>query len=134
MHMRNARNGSMRRIPVILPALAVALAVLPGCLITSANRVDESGIAVTSETLAQLEPGVTTEAWLVSALGEATSRTPTGPDGRTHILRYDHSVTKKSSGSVFLIFGGRSQSSRVSRTFFEVTDGVVMRFWKEASN
>ncbi len=129
-------------------SLAVILCpLLAGCLVSSSNSTQESGVRVSSTTLEQIEPNRTTEQWLIATLGEPTSRTavqsgvptdsnavanataPAGP--KVEILRYDFSRTERSAGAVFLIFGGATSRSEQSRAFFEVTDGVVTRAWRE---
>ncbi len=102
-----------------------------GCLISSANSVEESGVAISSSTLGQVEAGKTSEAWLIATLGEPSSTTIVDGQPDVKVLRYDHVVTRKSSDAVFLVFGGQSKSKRVSRAYFEVEDGIVTRHWSE---
>lgn len=112
-------------------ALTCFLIGASGCLITSASRVDESGVRVSPQTLEQVEPGETTEQWLVATLGEPTARsTVEGEDG-TEILRYTYRRVESSKGAVFLIFGGSRRHEESQTTYFEVTDGVVTRMWTE---
>jgi len=111
--------------------LAVLLFSLTGCLIHSSSSVDESGKLVGDNTLQQIEPGTTTQEWLLATLGEPTSRSPVRGPGNIEILGYCHERIKKSSGSVFLLFGGSSKNIDRRTTFFEITDGVVSRYWTE---
>jgi len=55
-------------------ALALLALTLGGCLVASSSSSYETGRQVTSSTLAKIELGVTTENWLIGALGEPTSR------------------------------------------------------------
>jgi hypothetical protein len=112
-------------------ALACLLFSLTGCLIHSSSTVDESGKRVGDSTLQQVEPGTTTEEWLVATLGEPTSRSPVRGPGDMEILGYCHERIKKSSGSVFLLFGGSSKDIDRRTTYFETTDGIVTRYWTE---
>ena len=77
---------------------------------------------------------MTTEAWLLASLGEPTSRTTVMGEEGVQILRYDHVVRRSSSGAVFLIFAGDSKYKSVQRTFFELVDGTVSRYWTESSS
>jgi len=115
---------------ITVVALLSACAFLPGCLVTSGSSITESGMEVSSTTLDQIEVGRTTESWLIAALGEPSHRTAVGDDGGA-ILRYDYKVVRKGHGTVFLIFAGGSRKERVERTFFEVEDGVVTRWWRD---
>ena len=109
--------------------LAIVLTVSSGCLVSHRKSVDEAGVQVSPATLAQVEPGHTTEAWLLATLGEPTSRRTV--DDRVSILRYNYTRETSSRGRVFLLFSGRSKSQESSTTFFEVTDGIVTRHWTE---
>jgi hypothetical protein len=64
-------------------------------------------------------------------LGEPTLRTDIADHPGQQILRYDFTRSEQSSGAVFLIFGGSTTRQSSSRVFFEVTNGVVTRFWQE---
>lgn len=119
------------KIVAVCGVMTGILALQGGCLVTSAEREEESGVAVSGSTLEQVAPGETTEAWLLATLGEPTSRQPVAGKDGVEILRYDHCQTKASSGTVLFLFGGSSASSTTQRTYFEVTNGVVTRHWRE---
>jgi hypothetical protein len=121
----------MLRQLMIGAVLLGAVALTSGCLVMSGKSVDESGVKVSSDTLRQIEPGVTTEAWLLATLGEPTERTAIEDQEHVQILRYDHTVSKSEGGTVFLLFAGGSETRKTTRTYFEVTDGVVTRYWNE---
>jgi hypothetical protein len=121
----------MKRTIAIGIALAAFALTAGGCLITADTSVHESGTAVGQSTLRQIEPGVTTEAWVLATLGDPTERTVVEGQENTAVLRYDHTVRKYSDGTVFLLFSGESDTKRTRRTFFEITDGVVSRYWTE---
>ena len=118
----------------IAPLAAAALCCLAagGCLVVSGTSAHESGVRVSAATLDQIEPGKTTEAWLLATLGEPTSRTKVDCKDSVEILRYEHSTRKSSGGAVFLIFAGGSEHSSRSVAYFEVTDGIVTRAWTES--
>lgn len=112
-------------------ALAAFLFTAAGCLISTSNSVNESGVRVGGSTLRQIELGVTTEQWLVAALGQPTSRSAVRGPGNVEFLCYSHERVKQSRGKLFLLFSGSSSKVDRSRTCFEITDGVVTRYWVE---
>lgn len=117
----------------LFAATAVLVGVswsLGGCLIASSTSMHESGRRVSASTLSQIEADVTTDAWLLAALGEPTARMKI-EGGEGEILRYDYQRRRESSGAVFLLFAGSSSETIESSTYFEVKDGIVVRFWSE---
>lgn len=126
-------HRALRRAVLVVAVLAVATAAgaLGGCLVSSANNTSESGVRVSGATFDTIQVGQTTESWLVATLGAPTSRTAVADRPGVEILRYDYSRTERSSGSVFLIFGGTTSRQTTSRAFFEVTNGVVTKYWQE---
>lgn len=117
--------------PLAGPAVILIVCVhMAGCLVTSRSNTSESGAQVSQVTLSQIRPGETTEAWVLATAGEPTSRRAV--DERTSILRYDHVTTTSSGGTVFLLFAGGSTKKESSSVIFEVTDGVVQRYWTES--
>jgi outer membrane protein assembly factor BamE (lipoprotein component of BamABCDE complex) len=112
--------------------IASLLFVTSGCLLTTSNSVDESGVQVSASTLRQVELGQTTDDWLVSALGEPSSRATSRVPGDVEIWGYNYERTKKSQGSLFLLFAGSSHKVDRLTTYFEITDGVVTRYWTES--
>jgi outer membrane protein assembly factor BamE (lipoprotein component of BamABCDE complex) len=121
----------MRRTIVSIAACTVLL-FTSGCLVTTGSLIDERGIRVSSETLDQIEVGTTTAAWLVATLGEPSKTTVVEGSEHVRVMRYDHTVRKSKGGTVFLLFASGSDSTQITRTFFEITDGVVTRYWTEA--
>jgi outer membrane protein assembly factor BamE (lipoprotein component of BamABCDE complex) len=113
-------------------AIAGCLFLLAGCLVTSSSQTRETGTAVSSSTLGQVEPGVTTKDWLLATLGLPTSRTAVDNQGNVEIFSYRHEVVRTSRGKVFLLFSGSSNSVETQKTLFELTDGVVTRYWTES--
>jgi hypothetical protein len=111
---------------------AAFIAFSTGCLVMSGKSIDESGVRVTASTLGQVEPGRTTGAWLIATLGEPTARSSVAGLPGLEILRYDFERRTSEGGTVFLIFAGGKETSACDRTYFEVTDGVVTRYWKES--
>lgn len=111
-------------------AIAAISLFAGGCLVGSSSSVKEEGVKITGPTLAQIEVGKTTESWLVATAGEPTSRSKV--DDHVQVLRYKHTETKDSGGYIFLIYAGGEEHKKTSTAIFEVTDGVVTRYWTES--
>jgi len=125
-------------IPLDLKPVRAALLAIPlllgGCLVTGGSKVEESGVKVTTATLEQVQPGVTTESWLRAALGEPTTREKASAEGAAPLVelwKYRYTRTEAESGTVFLIFAGGSKEQSSTTAWFELTDGVVTRCWTE---
>jgi hypothetical protein len=116
---------------IVTGVLCGSVSVMGGCLITSENHEEESGVKVSGATLSKVQTGETTESWLVATLGEPTERACVNEATGVQILRYDHCVQQESEGTVLFLFAGDSSKTSVSRTYFEVTNGVVTRYWTE---
>jgi outer membrane protein assembly factor BamE (lipoprotein component of BamABCDE complex) len=114
--------------------LCASTLAMTGCLIMSGKSIDESGTRVTHNTLNQVETGVTTEAWVRATLGAPSEETVVEDYNHVRILRYDHVVEKSEGGAVFLLFAGGSDKRTVTRSYFEITNGVVTKFWKEGES
>jgi hypothetical protein len=119
----------MMREVMCATVLATATLFGGGCLVSKGSSVKESGVKVSQPTLAQIETGKTTESWLIATAGQPTTRTDV--DERVHILRYEHTTTTKKGGSVFLIYAGAEREEKKSAAIFEITDGVVTKYWTE---
>lgn len=126
MHVR-----SLARQMTAFTLAFMCLFAAAGCLVTSSSKTRESGTRLSQVTLNQIRPGETTEAWLLATAGEPTTRRDAG-DG-TSILRYDFVTTTSSGGTVFLLFAGGSTKQQSSSVIFEVKDGVIQRYWTEAT-
>lgn len=105
--------------------------VASGCLLTTSNSVKESGVEIGESTLAQIEVGKTTEPWLLATLGEPSSRAKVAGEQDVAIFGYNHQVVKASKGKLFLLFSGKSEKVEKADTYFEITDGVVTKYWRE---
>lgn len=112
--------------------IASLLFAASGCLLTTSNSVNESGVQVSPSTLRQVELGATSDRWLLSALGEPSSRAEARGPGNIEIWTYSHERSRTSRGSLFLLFRGSSHKIERSTTYFEITDGVVTRYWTES--
>lgn len=104
--------------------------VLSGCISGRSDiRYGAKGPTVGADTLRQIKVGSTSKEWLLGTLGEPTSQTQT-PEG-TEILRYVYTKTVDSDFSAFLLL--KFDDKREERTvlYFEITDGIVTRYWRE---
>lgn len=124
--------GSSQRSLVRILALtasAASCAVLSGCLVSGSSNTSMSGKYVGPSTFSQVEPGVTSEEWVLAAFGQPTSRTSlsTGAD----LLKWEFTRTQRGSGSVFLLYGGSNSRETQGAAFVEVRDGVVTKAWRD---
>ena len=85
------------------------------------------GIRIGDITLNQIEPGRTTEEWLIAILGEPTSRAPVDGLPNVEVLRYTTAESPSGIASFLPGQGGRE----VATTYFVLLDGVVEKFWQD---
>lgn len=104
--------------------------VLSGCI---SGRSDVSygakGPVVGGETLRQIEVGITSKEWLLGTLGEPTNETQT-PDGK-EILKYVYTRKVDSDFDAFIFLSFDDHREERTALYFEITDGIVSRYWKE---
>ena len=122
----------MVRIVLTLIAATAFSMCAAGCLVMGGKEISQSGTRITGATLSQIEPGVTTREWLLTAIGEPTSRSPVPNDPGVEIFRYQHREERSQGTAVFLIFAGGSDVEQITTTYFEIRDGIVTRFWTES--
>lgn len=108
-------------------AVAV-LIVSSGCLVATSKKQTQSGNYVAESTFDQIEPGTTSSAWVRATLGEPSDRTKV--DNTVEVWKWTYTQTKKSSGAIFLIFGGEETKESTGNAFVEFKDGVVTRKWR----
>ncbi len=121
----------MLRRSMLMLAAAVAVLFAGGCLIMSGQASHQTGIKVSEATLHQIEVGTTTESWLIATLGEPSRRSAVDGKENVELLVYEHTVHESSGGLVLFLFAGGSDVDRTSVAYFELTDGVVTRYWTE---
>ena len=121
----------MIRRSILTLAAAVPLLATGGCLVISGHSTYESGVRVSRPTLSQIKIGTTTDAWVLATLGEPTRRSPVPGHDNQEILVYRHVVEESSEGTVLFLFAGDSDHTQRSVVYFEITDGVVTRYWTE---
>ncbi len=121
---------SLRRVLVAGLLGLLMLGVLPGC---SQVKVEARGTLPSPDKLALIQDGVTSRDALIAAFGE-----PQGIkllDGGRELLVYQYSETEDADTTyVPLILRTAHSRTRLTRTFFEVANGVVTRHWQEQSN
>lgn len=92
----------------------------------------ETEMEISDSLLEQIKVGKTTEAWLVSNLGNPTSRTMVGSGKNQEVLKYLCKRTASSSTSLAFVFSNTTNDASAPMTFcFEVTNGIITRFWTE---
>jgi hypothetical protein len=112
-------------------AAATMILAASGCLVMTGSSIEESGRKISYKTLDQIEVGSTTESWVIGTLGDPTDSRTIDSEKNIKVLHYDHTVKRSGGGTVFLLFAGKSNSETTTSTYFEVTDGIVTRYWTE---
>lgn len=121
--------GSIQRM-LFLPATLSAALALGGC-ISSGSISEFDGPNIGDRTLAEVEPGVTTEAWILAVLGEPTERAVVaGDSGDLEIWKWVRRKLTTTRGSAFVV-SSRSRSEEVRTVYVELKDGVVTRAWRD---
>jgi len=105
------------------------LATLTGCLYSSGSTTKLEGQFVGSGTYSQIEPRVTTDRWLIAAMGQPTSKA-TLEDG-TELWAWRYSRRVASRGGVLLLARTASDTQSQGGVFVELKDGVVQRTWRD---
>lgn len=120
----------MKTRMLLLPATLVMLLALGGC-ISSGSISEFDGPNIGDRTLAEVEPGVTTRAWILAVLGEPTERAVVaGEDGDAEIWKWVRRKLTTTRGSAFVV-SSRSRSEEVRTVYVELKDGVVTRAWRD---
>lgn len=106
----------------VLPVL-LAFASVSGCLVSSNSHVTYSGKHVSSDDLARVVPGKTTEAEATQILGSPSFTTIIDPETRE--LCWNGTRRERSAGSVFLLFSSASTTEKRESIGVTVKNGVV---------
>ena len=109
--------------------LVLAPAFLSGCLISGSSQETMSGEFVGQSTFAEIEPGTTTEKWVLGALGEPSSKSCL--DDGSSLWKWAYKRDRSSSSAVFLVFGGSSRRETEGATFVQFKDGIVTKAWQD---
>lgn len=115
-----------RRTTAALLAAGTLLA-LPGCLVTSSNSAAYSGNRVEPNADRAVTLHETTPAETVAMLGEPTTRVTENDE---EVLTWRWTARRESSGSVFLIFGGSSETTHDHALSIAFREGVAVRKWR----
>jgi len=99
-----------------------------GCLFGGSSTVHREGSYVSDSTLSSIQPGKTTQAWVLATLGEPSKKTEIEPGHE--LWKYDYKEKKESDGYVFLVFAGSGSEVIDGRVFVELKDGVVTKSWR----
>lgn len=108
---------------------ALILAALPGCLVTSDSSSSFSGNRVDPGAESRVVLFQTTPDEAVTMLGEPTARATN--DTGEEVLTWRWTRQSSSSGSVFLIFSGSSDTTQQHTLNIAFRDGVAVRRWRQ---
>lgn len=117
-----------RTTPAALAALTLAALAMPGCLVTSNSSSSYSGDRVEPGSERQVVLHKSSPDDAVAILGEPTTRS-TLDDGE-QVLTWTWTHHTKSSGSVFLVFGGSSDTTHERSLHIGFRDGLAVRKWR----
>jgi hypothetical protein len=125
----DAPRSRARRRPLLaagLGGLFLALAVVIG-LNGCRSSEPGTGIRIGDETLAQFQPGQTSEKWVLAVLGKPTSESRVEGEADVRVLKY---ATVEDTGGFFASLFGSSRKT-VATIYFVVRGGTVERFWAD---
>lgn len=118
----------MQRPCLVLALTAASLTLLPGCLVTRRSRTDYSGRYVSTGRFDAINTGDSADR-VIETLGEPSDRN-TRDDG-SEVWSWHYTRTKSSSGTVLLLFSGRSTDRSEGAAYVQLRDGVVEKSWRE---
>jgi outer membrane protein assembly factor BamE (lipoprotein component of BamABCDE complex) len=105
-----------------------ALLAMTGCLVTSHSRTDYSGRYISNGRLDAIERGDSADL-VIETLGEPSDRN--SRDDGSEVWAWRYTRTKSSSGTVLLLFSGRSSNRTEGAAYVQLRDGVVEKRWHE---
>jgi outer membrane protein assembly factor BamE (lipoprotein component of BamABCDE complex) len=109
-------------------ALLGGLFSLQGCLVSTSSQQERSGNYVAETTFDQIEPGKTTDKWIIATIGQPDTKSDIGNGGE--LWKWSYTEVKKNDGAVFLIFAGSDKKETTRYAFVELKDGVVTKKWR----
>jgi outer membrane protein assembly factor BamE (lipoprotein component of BamABCDE complex) len=122
-------SNPARLARLALPAAALSIPLLfSGCIIHADSHVHRTGVEVSRETLAQVEPGRKKD-FVIALLGEPTSRTTL--EGGTEIWKWTYTEKRVRRGSLFLILDSDTTQERNGATYVQFEDEVVAKAWQD---
>ena len=111
-----------------LTCVALALLMLPACLVTSGSKKESTGTHVSAETLTQITEGES-ESFVVELLGEPSRRIQKA-DGAV-LLAWDWERTVSRQGAVLLVFAGGKEDKQRATTWVRLDEDQVTRVWQD---
>jgi hypothetical protein len=120
---------SLRRQPVRNLIVAGLLFLASGSLLSASGSSSSSERAVESAVRRTVIVGETSRAELVRRFGQPATQALRRAPGEVEIVGYNHEVIARPPFRLLplLSFPRRNPAD----TFFEITDGIVTRFWTE---
>lgn len=119
-----------RRIASLIALMTLCAVALVGC-ISSGSVSEFEGPNIGDRTLSQIEPGETTQTWVLAVLGEPTERAAIDDsDGPVEVWKWVRRKIVTTKGSAFVV-SSRSKSEEVRTVYVEFKDGVVTRAWRD---
>ncbi len=116
------------RTPLAALAAGLTLATLSGCLISGSKDVTVTGTPISEQTLAAIEPDLTSEEQLLEMLGPPT-RTMAAETGTIYV--YEFQRRTRGGAAVFLVLSSGSDVTERTTTYALVKDGYVRRIWRD---
>ena len=117
------------RLRLSLAALTVALGVTGCVFVASSDSHYRSGPLHDFETLAAIEPGKTTKAWVLENLGPPASAYAN--DAGNEVLRYVSLKEQDTELAVFLLFAVDLSDEEIKTMHIEFENGRVKAYWIE---
>ncbi len=115
---------------IVAGGLLASTALLStGCVVSGHSSNKVTGSYVGASTFQKIEEGVTTEEWVLAALGVPTSEA-TLEDG-TKLWKWSYEERRKSRGALLFVFGGSSDHVSQGGVYAELRDGIVQRTWRD---
>src|SRR5262245_11562636 len=113
-----------------LPLLAflVLACSLPGCVIDSSSRSENSGKHVGPETLEQLQPGRSQE-FVLGLLGDPTTRSSAGE--KTEIWKWEYRRREHHDGSLIFVLDSHKTTEVRSTTYVLFEEGKLAKAWQD---
>jgi len=113
-----------------LPLLGVLVLAccLPGCVIDTSSRSENSGRRVGRETLEQLQPGRSQE-FVLALLGDPNTRSSAGE--KTEIWKWEYRSREHHDGSLIFVLDSHKTTEVRSTTYVLFEDGKLAKAWQD---
>ena len=113
-----------------LAAAALALLLLPACLVTGGRKNESTGTFVSQETLAEIAEGES-EAFVVELLGEPSRRIEKA-NAPVVLLAWDWERRVKRAGTILFVFATGNEDTQSATTWVRLDEGQVTKVWQDA--